>query len=253
MRTLKHIATYLLLGCAMSWFVAWGLCEIPRHLKVGISNRVQLVWTDQGVQRNVHLTQFRWFGIKESQYHEQRRSIYNAPPANIKVWWCWSPRVWTTPPPSPIETWKELSSTPALADLHTLPTVYSIVEYGFPAISTRVVGGIDDSVVLPDGSYQSRVLHAFTTPIKDPTRVLKLSTAPLAENVWMPYQPVWFGLVINSVFYAIVIAIIASILRTYRHARRMKRGKCPICNYELSFDFHDGCPECGWRKVAVNT
>jgi hypothetical protein len=29
------------------------------------------------------------------------------------------------------------------------------------------------------------------------------------------------------------------------------RGKCPKCGYNLEFDFERGCPECGWRRDAL--
>ena len=33
-----------------------------------------------------------------------------------------------------------------------------------------------------------------------------------------------------------------------REKRRMRRGLCPLCNYDLRGDLAAGCPECGWNR-----
>ncbi len=31
---------------------------------------------------------------------------------------------------------------------------------------------------------------------------------------------------------------------------RRNRGLCPSCAYDLRFEYHRGCPECGWGREA---
>ncbi|MBX3316813.1 MAG: hypothetical protein KF902_08130 [Phycisphaeraceae bacterium] len=43
--------------------------------------------------------------------------------------------------------------------------------------------------------------------------------------------------------------ILRTPLPTLTRARRIRRGHCPRCDYDLLSDFSQGCPECGWGKV----
>lgn len=64
------------------------------------------------------------------------------------------------------------------------------------------------------------------------------------ETWFVPLQPRWFGLVVNAIFYgALVLAMLAA-LRWWRVRRRIKRGRCGACAYELG-DGVTTCPECG--------
>lgn len=42
--------------------------------------------------------------------------------------------------------------------------------------------------------------------------------------------------------------LVGMMTRTPRSARRIRRGHCPHCSYDLLSDFSRGCPECGWGK-----
>ncbi len=42
--------------------------------------------------------------------------------------------------------------------------------------------------------------------------------------------------------------LIGATTRASRSARRINRGHCPRCSYDLLADFSRGCPECGWGK-----
>ena len=76
----------------------------------------------------------------------------------------------------------------------------------------------------------------------------------------VPYRPMVVGLVIDTVFWAIVLWPLSLVLRHVlpgtRRKRRIKRGLCPACGYDLSGCVQPGCPECGLRRealVAVHT
>ena len=33
-----------------------------------------------------------------------------------------------------------------------------------------------------------------------------------------------------------------------RRLRRQQAGLCPLCGYDLKYDFRIGCSECGWKR-----
>ncbi len=244
---IKRILLALLLGLALNWLVAWALTGVPRRLRIGTYHRSQLVWRDDsGEQQNLYVTEYRWVGVLETQYHQQRRSITEVRPSRLSVWWAWSPLV---ADPAPQDEFNHLRAALVGGDIDPGGSVYSAIEYGLPLVSARAVGAVNDAVVLPDGSFARRMLGAFSTPIIDPSRSFKPSTAPLALHARLPYLPVWSGMLLNTLFYAALLWCALAVLRAFRHARRMHRGRCPACRYDLGFDFRTGCPECGWRKA----
>jgi len=70
-----------------------------------------------------------------------------------------------------------------------------------------------------------------------------------AEPYVLPLRPIWPGLVLNTLLYALVLWLLyrgSFVLR--RHIRR-KRGRCPKCGYDLRGQLPGaGCPECGWNR-----
>lgn len=63
------------------------------------------------------------------------------------------------------------------------------------------------------------------------------------------WRPIWLGLIVNTIFWgglAWLLVRLRSLLRGYR---RMMRGLCVECRYDLRRDYSRGCPECGWGKA----
>ena len=64
----------------------------------------------------------------------------------------------------------------------------------------------------------------------------------------VPTRPIWIGLLFDSLLYAVLFwSILAGLHATFRSSR-LKRGRCPACNYNLRGDSAGGCPECGWNR-----
>jgi hypothetical protein len=63
----------------------------------------------------------------------------------------------------------------------------------------------------------------------------------------LPWRPIWPGCVINSVSYALVLWLLFVAPSSLRRRRRIKRGLCPKCAYDLRNRPTDSCvcPECG--------
>jgi hypothetical protein len=70
----------------------------------------------------------------------------------------------------------------------------------------------------------------------------------------LPYTPIWPGFAINTVFYAVVLWMLSAVPIALRKRRRIKRGWCPKCAYDLRgrAPGSKACPECG-IAVAVTT
>jgi hypothetical protein len=83
------------------------------------------------------------------------------------------------------------------------------------------------------------------------TIVLSTPSAPGVRPP-LPTRPVWIGLLVDTVLFALawwIIWIVLTVPRRFvREVARVRRGACVQCGYDLGFDFIRGCPECGWRR-----
>ncbi len=56
---------------------------------------------------------------------------------------------------------------------------------------------------------------------------------------------VWFGFVVNTLFYAAIMWLLILGAFALRRVSRRKRGLCVACGYDLRHADHEACPECG--------
>jgi hypothetical protein len=70
--------------------------------------------------------------------------------------------------------------------------------------------------------------------------------------VFLPYVPLWPGFAINTVFYAAMLWMLFAGPFALRRWRRIKRGLCPKCGYDLRGRSAgtDACPECGTNATG---
>ena len=71
-------------------------------------------------------------------------------------------------------------------------------------------------------------------------------TTIAGRKVSMSTRPIWFGLLANTLFYAALALTPMVLLRWRRTRRRLARGVCVACGYELG-EGVGVCPECGLR------
>jgi hypothetical protein len=69
----------------------------------------------------------------------------------------------------------------------------------------------------------------------------------------LPYRLIWRGMLINTVFYALILWLLIPGPFVLRRLIRLKRGRCPKCGYDLrgappEVGAGGGCPECGWGR-----
>ncbi|MCW5776274.1 MAG: hypothetical protein KIS87_07550 [Phycisphaeraceae bacterium] len=67
-------------------------------------------------------------------------------------------------------------------------------------------------------------------------------------SITLPILPIWPGLLLNTLFYAAIWFALFTGLAALRTARRLRRGLCPVCRYDLRGLPQHACPECGWGK-----
>ena len=69
------------------------------------------------------------------------------------------------------------------------------------------------------------------------------STPSAAASRVLPFQPIWPGFAINTLFYAVVLWGLFAAPFALRRRRRIKRGLCPKCAYPIGDS--PVCTECG--------
>jgi hypothetical protein len=241
---LKPWVLLILVGSALNVAVGWSLLLIPRVSQAADLRVVQYRNPNTGLQHDAFFSAIhQWFGVHEHQFYLTRRSRARPVPKRTSVYWTWLP--WDTDTDA-ITRGNALFI--AFEPEHPDNTIISTTRVGFPALALETDSLIDDAVILSNGSLSTETRHGFLGRVDGAVGATKASVWSHAQHTLFPYRPIWTGFVINTLFYALVAVALAWILRCIRHARRMHRGCCPTCAYELHHDFRDGCPECGWRR-----
>jgi hypothetical protein len=111
---------------------------------------------------------------------------------------------------------------------------------------THVAGWTSDAKVVLvsriDGGYPIDLGLQSSTPA---------GSIEIHPRIWysraLPLRPVWPGLAINTVFYAVILWLLFAAPFALGRRRRIKRGLCPACAYPVGD--RPVCTECG-RPVA---
>lgn len=75
------------------------------------------------------------------------------------------------------------------------------------------------------------------------------------RTIALPLGIIWPGFLINTLTYTLAWFVL--LFAAHRAARalftrrRLRRGTCPHCRYDLLGDFSSGCPECGWNRITT--
>lgn len=85
-----------------------------------------------------------------------------------------------------------------------------------------------------------------TTP-----RSRMVTSLEIHPRITLPYGPIWPGLLFNTLFYAAIWFALFTGLAAVRTARRLRRGLCPVCRYDLRGLPERACPECGWGRTPA--
>jgi hypothetical protein len=127
---------------------------------------------------------------------------------------------------------------------------YCEVGRGVPSVDIRIL--VIDQVGWPMRSLWSYDVHRATVRQKSYTAFGEVYLKrPAVISFQMPgrgYFPYYVepsGMLINTVFYAIVLFILAAARKDIQRRCRRARGRCIQCAYDLHGGSHTACPECG--------
>ncbi len=70
----------------------------------------------------------------------------------------------------------------------------------------------------------------------------------LLDFLHLPYRPLCRNLSINSAFYGTLAYGFWLVPGPFKRRRRMRKGLCPKCKYNLCGNYDAGCSECGWGR-----
>ncbi len=92
--------------------------------------------------------------------------------------------------------------------------------------------------------------HTFTSGMDEKGLVLLSQNGMFADlrERRLPIEPVWHGLIVNTLFYSAALWMLTLGPFTARRFIRRKRGACIKCGYDLRGKLWSGCSECGWQR-----
>jgi len=279
-QAIKRVLFYLVLGFVMTWLVAWGLAMLPRVAGSGFMSESRMYAIQQTEGRNnvraierdstqspftvrkpvpeeavLRVQDQRWVGVQEVEFRIKGYS--SSPPIEgivtsflLNPWWTLTAnqQQWIYGRGQWNRLKEEFQSDRQAID----SSRYALLRYGFPFMSHEAHAAYQP-ISASAGSQNElrasgiRIRSSLpSTPNLFAQHDLYFSFSKLVS---LPYSPLWRGLLYNTLFYALIFFAFTSTKRAFRHARRVRKGKCPICAYDLQYDNTLGCPECGWRKA----
>ena len=116
---------------------------------------------------------------------------------------------------------------------------YTRIDAGWPIRSFRgfVINGLQEPKY-----FQMNIAKRLTQEEVNVTEVER-SVSNTTMQRYLPYMPIWFGLIVNTLIYTTVILAIMWLLIAARSKIRLRRKLCPTCKYPIGVSVV--CTECG--------
>lgn len=167
--------------------------------------------------------------------------------AHYELWWDYGPdRTQERVLPKPAFVATALPNWVRLPERHApkSPFMYRVCASGWPALSFYGVEILEVDKSKP---------HDESNPYAYETTRFGVVQGPLdaAEGrAPLPLRPIWPAFALEAVAFSLpwMLLVLGARLIS-RKRRRMRRGHCPMCAYDLSGDLASGCPECGWLRT----
>ena len=170
-------------------------------------------------------------------------------------WYIWEPKLPLENMPSPEEVAAQFDSiisenVPSPADplrQAGLRRQLSEMMYRNSKLHTRIDAG------WPMRSFRGFVSGGLLDPNHSQTLLFPLQELsviarerPFGKGTlprYLPYGPLWLGLIVNTLLYATVLIAVMSMWFATRSKLRLRRGLCPNCKYPIGGS--EVCTECG--------
>lgn len=132
-----------------------------------------------------------------------------------------------------------------------LVEVHAIQPGTIPAIAEKTAISTGESMEVAWAGYPFDAAVGWSLSSSGATHGLSQWTLadPAAPRLLLPWRPIWHGLFGNALVYASPLLLGTMAFGTVKLQRRVARGCCMACGYELG----DGvivCPECGLAAKA---
>ena len=238
-RWITKLVVLLLLGAVVNVAVAWGIAICP----IGGESRIEFC---EHYAFDRHLYLLTTLNILPGEIHLSQRVSgttilrYNFIPAPIDE----------ADFRALVPTWSRFAAIEPFEEFanryHADHELVNYDEYasGWPAYSLRYFGSI---YVVRAGSGnvydESRMTGYF-----HPTLPQKMVDGGYRSE--LPFLPIWPGFAINTIFYAMILWMLALAPFTARRIIRHKRGRCIKCGYDLRGAAQMICSECGYEVRA---
>lgn len=111
---------------------------------------------------------------------------------------------------------------------------------GWPMLSMRTCYAVD-----PTNGTSLFEPRGMAIPVSDHLTVPQWH---LARERALPLMPIWIGFALDTAAFGVIWLLPIVGLASLRARRRIRRGRCEKCGYDLRQDPAGGCPECGWGR-----
>lgn len=130
---------------------------------------------------------------------------------------------------------------------------HAVIQSGFPFRALFGTASVVYESAPIDASERTKTWtpQNFQSPIEKYVieRGIAQVEMPILGHHTFVFTPIWRGLVLNSLLYALMMLGILAAARRLVYVKHTDAGKCPQCAYDIRHLQSTGCPECGWNRA----
>lgn len=220
-RWLAAIVIFLLLGATISVTVAWMFALVPLDL----NNSTEYEHGDRSILVT-HNGGIVYYGV--------------ADPKSVDLRWQFSGFT--------IDRTGESLDPPAWVKIEPMKAgeLLQYIGTGWPLPALHY--GLDFSTDVPLGFLEAHRVHGALRGDHFVREDFEKQGIQLGKTPFLPIAPIWSGLLINTLLYAIAAFVVFNarpIVRRISAFKRLRRNRCAMCDYDRRGHPQSICPECG--------